>query len=337
MFWIDGAIVTIKSNGNIFTKNFPKDTTGFYSYDTDSLSGVVLDVDEFDWALPGNGIVVWHIDQNVIDEKLAENKINTDKTRRGVDVEEADGVQDIGEQFTTIFGDVIIGEGTEQDFWYADNKAELFKNIFNKDSRPDTKTNTGANSLITIKDFSSISNRMSFKIEYGDSIIKPVFGSNINGFLTETSSITLIPASESTGNNPNFAILSASGQLFINDLDQTLYKNSNFSEHKVVSTSYGSRSYILGSNASKINIVYNAVAYPDTNFVFQSVDLGYQITAPLVLRKTLTEQIEILVGISSGVVNVYDLQSILDNNPIVKDIFLAGRANDDVTQISVLE
>ena len=334
---IDGADVTIKSNGNIFTKNFPKDTTGFYSYDTDSLSGVVLDVDEFDWALPGNGIVVWHIDQNVIDEKLAENKINTDKTRRGVDVEEADGVQDIGEQFTTIFGDVIIGEGTEQDFWYADNKAELFKNIFNKDSRPDTKTNTGANSLITIKDFSSISNRMSFKIEYGDSIIKPVFGSNINGFLTETSSITLIPPSESTGNNPNFAILSASGQLFINDLDQTLYKNSNFSEHKVVSTSYGSRSYILGSNASKINIVYNAVTYPDTNFVFQSVDLGYQITAPLVLRKTLTEQIEVLVGISSGVVNVYDLQSILDNNPIVKDIFLAGRANDDVTQISILE
>ncbi len=333
----NGAVVTIKSNGNIFTKNFPKDTTGFYSYDTDSLSGVVLDVDEFDWALPGNGIVVWHIDQNVIDEKLAENKINTDKTRRGVDVEEADGVQDIGEQFTTIFGDVIIGEGTEQDFWYADNKAELFKNIFNKDSRPDTKTNTGANSLITIKDFSSISNRMSFKIEYGDSIIKPVFGSNINGFLTETSSITLIPASESTGNNPNFAILSASGQLFINDLDLTLYKNSNFSEHKVVSTSYGSRSYILGSNASKINIVYNAVTYPDTNFVFQSVDLGYQITAPLVLRKTLTEQIEILVGISSGVVNVYDLQSILDNNPIVKDIFLAGRANDDVTQISILE
>ena len=196
----NGSVVTIKSNGNIFTKNFPKDTTGFYSYDTDSLSGVVLDVDEFDWALPGNGIVIWHIDENVIDEKLAENKINTDKTHRGVDVEEADGVQDIGEQFTTIFGDVIIGEGTEQDFWYADNKAELFKNIFNKDSRPDTKTNTGANSLITIKDFSSISNRMSFKIEYGDSIIKPylvqILMVSYGSFI-----ITLFQRSESIGNN----------------------------------------------------------------------------------------------------------------------------------------
>lgn len=75
----DGAKLTYKSNGSIVERTFLKDTTGFYSYDTDSLSGVVIDVDELDWALPGNGIVIWHIDDNVINEKLAENKINTDK------------------------------------------------------------------------------------------------------------------------------------------------------------------------------------------------------------------------------------------------------------------
>jgi len=333
----DGAQVTIKSNGNTIIKHFPKDTTGFYSYNTDSLSGVVLDVDEFDWALPGNGIVIWHIDENIINEKLAENKINNDKTRRGVDVEEADGVQDIGETFITIFGDQVIGEGTEQDFWYADNESELFDTTFSKNTRPDTRTNTGANSLITIKGFSSIANKMSFKIEYGDSIIKPVFGSSINGVVTESSTVTLIPPSESTGNFPNFAILSSTGELFINNLDLSLYKHSNFSEHKVVSTSFGLKNYVFGSNGSKINIVYNAANYPDTAFVFQSVDIGYQITAPLVFRKTLNDEFEILAGISSGVVNVYDFQSILANSPVVKDIFLAGRANDDVTQISILE
>ncbi len=333
----DGANLTYKSSGNVISKRFEKDTTGFYSYDTDSLSGVVLNVDEFDWALPGNGIVIWHIDENIIKEKLAENKINTDKTQRGVDVEEADGIQDIGEQFVTIFGDVVIGEGTEEDFWYAGNKAQLFKNKFSKDTRPDTKTNSGANSLITIKDFSAIANKMSFNIEYGDSIIKPLFGSNVNGVLTESSSLTLIPPTESTGNFPNFAILSATGQLFINDLDMTLHKYSDFSEHKVVSTSIGSRSYVLGSNGSRINIVYNSAAYPDTNFIFQSVDVGYQITAPLIFRKTVNNEFEILVGISTGVVNVYDFQSILANSPVVKDIFMVGRANDDVTQISILE
>ncbi len=333
----DGAKLTLKSNGNIFTKTFPKDTTGFYSYNTDSLSGVILDVDEFDWALPGNGIVIWHIDENVINAKLADNKINTDKTRRGVDVEEADGVQDIGEKFLTIFGDQVIGEGTDQDFWYAGNKAKLFKNRFAKDTRPDTKTNSGANSLITIKNFSSISNKMSFKIEYGDSVIKPLFSSNTNSVITENSFVTLISPTGSTGNIPNFAILSSAGQLFINDLDLTVYKHSEFSEQKLVSTSFGSRSYVLGSKGSKINIVYNAAAYPDTNFVFQSVDIGYQITAPLVFIKTVNDEFEILVGISSGVVNVYDFQSILNNSPVIKDILLTGRANDDVTQISVLE
>ncbi len=155
----DGSIVTYNVNGSVLTQTFFKDTTGYQSFDVDSLSGVVTDVDEFDWAVPGNGILIWHIDENVINEKLADNKINTDKDRRGVDVEEADGVQDIGETFITILGDEVIGEGTEEDMWHASNPAELFENRFAKDTRPNTLTNSGANSLITIKDFSEISKR----------------------------------------------------------------------------------------------------------------------------------------------------------------------------------
>ncbi len=33
-----------------------------------------------------------------------------------MDVEEADGIQDIGETFTTILGDEVVGEGSEEDF-----------------------------------------------------------------------------------------------------------------------------------------------------------------------------------------------------------------------------
>ena len=331
----DGALISYKSNGNIINRTFLKDTTGFYSYDTDSLSGVVLDVDEFDWALPGNGIVIWHIDENVINEKLAENKINTDKTRKGVDVEEADGIQDIGERFITIFGDEVIGEGTQEDFWYAGNEADLYKNKFSKDTRPDTKTNSGANSLIAFKDFSNLSNKMSFNIEYGDSIIKPLFNSSINGVLTESSSITLIPPTESTGNDPNFAILSATGDLYINDFDQTLYKQSNFSEYKVATTTFGSKSYVLGSNGSKINIIYNSAIYPDTTFLFRSVDIGYQITAPLVFRKSLTEQIDVLAGTNEGVIYVYNLQSILNGDSTYFDILYIASLEDYISQISV--
>jgi len=65
----DGSTVTYKSDGVIRTKTFVGDTTGYRSFDVDSLEGVVIDVDEYDWAIPGNGIVIWHIDENIINEK----------------------------------------------------------------------------------------------------------------------------------------------------------------------------------------------------------------------------------------------------------------------------
>jgi hypothetical protein len=337
--FIDGSKITFKSNGNIFTKTFPKDTTGFYSFNTDSLSGVILDVDEFDWALPGNGIVIWHIDENVINEKLAENKINTDKTRRGVDVEEADGIQDIGEQFTTIFGDNVIGEGTDQDFWYSGNKAKLYKNIFSKDTRPDTKTNTGANSLITIKNFSSISNKMSFKIEYGDSIVKPLFISDLSQPNVQPAVFTSLTTLEQfalSNSAQLFAVLSNNNSLFINDFEKTRDVVQNFSEFKVININLNNRLYILGSIGNKINIISFDETYPFSGLISQSVILDYQITAPLVLKKNTDNNHILFVGYLNGSVYEYDLQSILNENPVILDSH-PGVANQIVKQISVIE
>lgn len=165
----DGANIKINLNGVEIAKHFPKDTTGFYSYSVDSLSGVVTDIDEFDWAVPGNGILIWHIDESVINANLATNTINNNKDKRGVDVEEADGIQDIGETFTTVFGDQVIGEGDSLDLWYLGNKAKLYKNVFDDNSKPDSKSNTGAKSLITIDNFSESSNKISFRVSRGSS------------------------------------------------------------------------------------------------------------------------------------------------------------------------
>lgn len=163
----DGITLTIADNGSIITKTFPKDTTGFSIAGVDSLQGVILDVDEFDWAVPGNGIVIWHIDESVINSKIAENKINTDKFHRGVDVEEADGIQDIGEQFTTVFGDEIVGEGEDVDMWFLGNKSKLYKNRFAFDTKPNSLSYSGANSLVSVYDFSESENRMTFKVTIG--------------------------------------------------------------------------------------------------------------------------------------------------------------------------
>jgi hypothetical protein len=236
----DGSTVTSIVNGNTIINSFAKDTTGYLSFDVDSLAGVILDVDEFDWAVPGSGILIWHIDENIINEKIAANKVNTDKKRRGIDVEEADGVQDIGEEFQTVFGDIVIGEGTEEDLWYSSNTADLYQNLFNKETRPNTRTNTNANSLITIKDFSVIDNRMSFRIEYGDSIVKPLFSTHLqidsaaNGF------------SVSEYNNSIEYLINSNGRLFAADEVDILYTSSDFSAIKSASVNIENENQIYG-------------------------------------------------------------------------------------------
>ncbi|MCG6915667.1 T9SS type A sorting domain-containing protein [bacterium BMS3Abin03] len=248
----DGSKVTLNINGKVETRTYDKDTTGYYSFDVDTLEGVVTDVDEFDWAVPGNGIVIWHIDENIINKKIAENKINTDKHHRGVDVEEADGIQDIGEKFYTVLGDEVIGEGEKEDFWYVSNPAELYQNRFANDTRPDTKTNSGANSLITIKDFSDIANRMNFKVEYGDSIVKPILSNEIN-LSSDNKSISI----SRFDNSPAYLILNGTNLVVHNGTsivktlsDFSVFKNASVLENDILQI-YGAKDSTLTYSLSE--------------------------------------------------------------------------------------
>ena len=284
----DGANISYKIGDVVFNKYFEKDTAGFYSFQTDSIDGVVVDVDEFDWALPGSGILIWHIDENIIDLKIADNKINTDKKLRGVDVEEADGVQDIGETFFTIFGDEVIGEGTEEDFWHKDNPADLFKNRFSKDTYPNTNTNSNANSLITFSDFSSISNRMSFNLTFGDSIIKPIFYKqlNINGQNHLTSS---------GGSDFRFALLNNQDLLIIDETGNVKKTLTNFSDYKVASTSIIGSDYFVGA----LNNTLNVYMTDGQLEFFKSVDVGNPISTAPVLVNLLGETIIKIITVDS--------------------------------------
>ena len=305
----DGSTITYAIGDIIITKTFPNDTTGYRSFDVDSLSGVVVDVDEFDWAVPGNGIVIWHIDENVIDEKIAENKVNTDKNRRGVDVEEADGVQDIGERFFTIFGDEVIGEGTEVDFWHSDNPSELFQNRFAKDTRPNTLTNTGANSLITIKDFSEIDNRMSFRIEFGDSVVKQFLQTDFGpGYLLMLNVID-------DGDSIKFAVLSDKNLLVI-DGKNVLDFVPGFSDWlKPASIKNDNNLYVIGLYFNRVNYWF------DNGNIIKSgyFELEKVVSTLPTIRKNSNSELELLFGTSAGILYVYDLNSIVNDNPILKD------------------
>lgn len=139
--------------------------------------GVIVEVDEYDFGLPGSGLLIWHIDEAVIRETLQENRINSGPVR-GVDLEEADGAQDIGEAY----GFFSPGGGSENgvlhDAWFAGNEIHLLANrsetvAFTNDTYPSTRANSGAESHIRMSGFSARDTLMSFSVESG--FIQPGF------------------------------------------------------------------------------------------------------------------------------------------------------------------
>ncbi len=124
-------------------------------------SGVLIGVENYDWGLPGNGILIWHVDERIIREKGPENKINDDPTQRGVAVVEADAAQDIGQNYTLLDAGYQTELGWFADFWFKNRPPyiknfELYTNEFSSVSHPATLSNRDhAFSHVKLYDFSA--------------------------------------------------------------------------------------------------------------------------------------------------------------------------------------
>ncbi len=176
----DGQTLTIRWNGTEFRKTYTQDDTHFNSASVDSIYGTVVDVDDFDWSLPGlindknnfhGGILIWHIDEAVIEKNLASNTINVDPDRRGVDLEEADGSQDIGQSYGFLDAGSGSEDGSPLDYWFLENVNKdnnpVYKNEFSETTQPSTLTNSLAKSNVAIKNFSASSSVMTFDVAIG--------------------------------------------------------------------------------------------------------------------------------------------------------------------------
>jgi hypothetical protein len=164
------------------------DRDGFQNGDVWQLKGTITDVDELDWSLPGlkndtasyqGGILVWHIDENVIDANIGTNTINTNINHRGVDLEEAKGAQEIGVSISTPFG-TFIGDGTYVDYWFNGTHyvpPTIYRNEFTPTSFPNSKSYSNTNSRVCLRNFSTIDSSMTFTFEVCNSEI-----ANINTF-----------------------------------------------------------------------------------------------------------------------------------------------------------
>jgi hypothetical protein len=184
----DGILVKVRTpEGMVVERRLPIFDDLFGSTAADSLrkllpAGVVLSVDNYDWSLPGGvdpgadgrygttddrkldgGILIWHIDEAVLRSKGYSSGVNNNPLRRGVDLVEADGSQDIGFKTNNQFLAGFVN-GTAFDFWWSGNDArvitasnreiKLYQNRFGPDTTPAAISNTGAAASFELFDFS---------------------------------------------------------------------------------------------------------------------------------------------------------------------------------------
>lgn len=181
-----GTTLTIRRpDGTTTTQSFSNTDTSFVfqlsDFSEQLLPGVVTDVSNYDFALPGGpaqvlddtdqnddrilngGILIWHIDEGIIRQRLAENKgINDDPMEKGVKLMEADGAQDIGRPTAIGFFENEVN-GSAFDFWWSGNDASvitptqtitLYENRFGPTTIPNNDSNSGAQAQFELFDFS---------------------------------------------------------------------------------------------------------------------------------------------------------------------------------------
>jgi len=140
-FLVENRCLDLDGNGFPYVEQ--DTTTGVFLGPTDdpSLPGAGGRF-EYDAVLPGGGVLIWHIDESIIEEGLSTTgAVNSWTLDRGVAVEEADGISDQGR----------FGYGDWEDMFCTPGPGDrCFNGTFGPDTVPGSDANDGAWSGITI-------------------------------------------------------------------------------------------------------------------------------------------------------------------------------------------
>ncbi|MTI89477.1 MAG: hypothetical protein FH748_16100 [Balneolaceae bacterium] len=288
-----GITLTIRDSTGIETLlTFTNEDDAFIfqesQFDTLLAPGVVTDADNFDFSLPGGmdngadgeedtnddrelngGILIWHIDEAMINSQLSSGGINNNRFRRGVDLEEADGAQDIGPGIPGSLNN-SVAFGTSFDFWWSQNNyrvirqngsIQLYENRFGADTYPNTNSNTGAPSFFELYDFSDNLPVASFKIR----AISPEEGPSLSHDTSLNTTSVHSPLQDTYSKNFPLA------------LDQI---TENGESYVVVPSAAGDFIYSLTSKSvQSLNNEVSRQAYTGPPLVtVSSIDQGQEIT-----------------------------------------------------------
>jgi M6 family metalloprotease-like protein len=108
-----------------------------------------------DVGIPASGVCVWHIDEKLIENRIKYNMLNSDSSYRAVSLKEADGVVDIGVEFTDMLGYPWYDYGNAGDVFphrntFLSTNKSTVANIMSPTTMPSTAANDGGNSYLKL-------------------------------------------------------------------------------------------------------------------------------------------------------------------------------------------
>jgi M6 family metalloprotease-like protein len=111
---------------------------------------------EYDFLLPGPGLMIYHVDDTrVIPGLMPYDTVNADRHRRGVAIEEADGIMDLGD-----IGSFYWAGSRYDPFFAANNDS------FAWDTFPSTDNNTGGKTYLAVTRISDADTVMTMNVRF---------------------------------------------------------------------------------------------------------------------------------------------------------------------------
>ena len=135
-------------------------------------NGVFFEIENYNIGMPASGFLIWHVNEDKIARQISSYKVNADPNNRGIDLEEADGAQDIGFSSIFLFNDPSVGYFG--DMWFQGNSQYYLPNTIMTDQKPEfgpntypnTSANDGSSTFIKISDIGGSPDTMSFNVSH---------------------------------------------------------------------------------------------------------------------------------------------------------------------------
>ena len=323
---------------------------------TKSSNGVITSVPNYDIGLPASGLLIWHIDENIITEKINNYSINNDLENLGVNLEEADGAQDLG--YSSIFPFNDPSSGYFGDLWFKGNSQYELANPtmkgmlpeFGHSTFPSTESNSGSKSFIVIENISSAMDTMNFNIinsfiinYFPDTAahVRSIFDTNndgLNEIIGGIDTLYIAKISDSEGiqkNNFHPVNYQDLDILFTSDTDNTkihiLERNNDSSIYSVYEHYFSGNTTSLISQNNIDSLVYPLISKNDVTLEFKSQNQWQNYS-----KRVFGSPNNFGIDISESGIQIDSFTQAIRKWEEVKFVYVAGIDLDQDSKLDVL-